>query len=101
MSSLSAVEALVSGHPRVAKMVPITGAGRLRECKNTKFVWELRKTGFCGGGVKYSCFSLTCTHCIQELTAKAGAFGAFSYFAFLILSTLSTLREDLRPDRSQ
>ena len=32
------VEALVSGHPRVAKMVPVTVAGHLRECKNTEFV---------------------------------------------------------------
>ena len=31
-------EALVSGHPRVAKKVPVPGAGRLRECKNTEFV---------------------------------------------------------------
>ena len=52
------VEALLSGHPRDvrtpwdAKMVPVTGAGRLRECKNTKFVWELRKTAFCEDGRK-------------------------------------------------
>ena len=25
----------------------------LRECKNTEFVWELRKTGFCEGGRKH------------------------------------------------
>ena len=25
----------------------VTGAGRLQEHKNTKFVWDLRKTGFC------------------------------------------------------
>ena len=24
----------------------ITGAGRLRECENTEFVWEFNKTGF-------------------------------------------------------
>ena len=41
----------VSGHPRDAKKVFITGAGRLRESKNTEFVWELRKTGFCEGGL--------------------------------------------------
>ena len=63
---ISTVEALVSGHPRVAKIVPITGAGRLRECKSKEFVWELRKTGFCEGGLKYSCFPLTCTDCIQK-----------------------------------
>ena len=28
----------------------VTGAGRLGECKNTEFVWELSKTGFCKGG---------------------------------------------------
>ena len=40
------VEALVSGHPRGAKKVSVTGAGRLRECENTEFVWELNKSGF-------------------------------------------------------
>ena len=40
----------MSGHPRVAKMVPVTVAGRLGECKNTEFVEEWRKTGFCEGG---------------------------------------------------
>ena len=44
------VEALVSGQPRVAKMVPVTGAGHLRECENTEFIWESRKTGVCEGG---------------------------------------------------
>ena len=28
------------------KFVRNSGAGRLRECKNTEFVWELRKAGF-------------------------------------------------------
>ena len=38
------VEILVSGHPRNAKKVSVTtGDGRLRECKNTEFVWELGK----------------------------------------------------------
>ena len=46
------VEALVSGHGRDAKKVPVTGAGRLRECKNTEFVREVRKTRFCEGGLK-------------------------------------------------
>ena len=41
----------MSGHPRDAKKVPVPGAGRLRECKNTEFVGELRKTGFCEGGL--------------------------------------------------
>ena len=31
------------------KKVSVTGAGRLQEHKNTKFVWDLRKTGFCRG----------------------------------------------------
>ena len=40
---LYTVEALVSGHhPWDAKKVPVIGAGRLRECKNTEFVWDLR-----------------------------------------------------------
>ena len=37
------------------KKVSVTGAGHLRECKNTDFVWELRKMGFCEGGRKESC----------------------------------------------
>ena len=49
------VKALVFRHPRDTKMVSVTAAGRLRECKNTEFVWELRKTGFCGGVFKKSC----------------------------------------------
>ena len=94
---ISAVEALVSGNPRVAKMVSITWAGRLRECKNTEFVWKLRKTSFCEGGLKYSCFPLTCTDCIQKsLLRKLVPSAPFVFFAFLILSTS---REDLRPDR--
>ena len=42
------MEVLVRGHPRDAKKVPVTGAARLRECKNTEFVLELRKTGLRG-----------------------------------------------------
>ena len=45
-------EALVGGHSRDAKKVFVTEAGRLRECKNTEFVWELRERGFCEGGRK-------------------------------------------------
>jgi len=33
----------------------LTGAGRLQECKNTEFVWKLRKMGFCQGGHNKSC----------------------------------------------
>ena len=33
----------------------IPGAGRLQECKNAEFVWELSKTGVCEGGRKWSC----------------------------------------------
>ena len=39
------VEALVSRLPQDVKKVSVTGAGRLQECKNTEFDWELRKTG--------------------------------------------------------
>ena len=46
------VKALVSERPRDSKKVFVTGAGRLRECKNTDFVWELKKTRFCEGGRK-------------------------------------------------
>ena len=41
------VEALLSGHLWEAKKVSVTSAGCLRECKNTEFLWVLRKTGFC------------------------------------------------------
>ena len=51
------VEALISRHPWGLKKVSITtGAGCLQECKNTEFVWELRKTAFCEGGFHlYEC----------------------------------------------
>ena len=48
------VKALVFRHPWDTKMVSVTAAGHLRECKNTEFVWELRKIGFCGGVFKKS-----------------------------------------------
>ena len=48
-SLLFTVEALMSGHPQNTKKVSVTKAGRLRGCKNTEFLWELRKTGFCEG----------------------------------------------------
>ena len=35
---VSTLEAPVSGHPRDGKKVPVNGAGRLRELKNTEFV---------------------------------------------------------------
>ena len=45
------VEALMSGHPWDVEKVPVSEAGgRLREYKNTEFVWEFRKKGFCEGG---------------------------------------------------
>ena len=40
----------MNGHPRDAKKESETGAGLLQERKNTEFVWELRKMGFCKGG---------------------------------------------------
>lgn len=51
-SLLFTVEALMSGHPQNTKKVSVTNAGRLRGCKNTEFLWELRKTGFCEGELK-------------------------------------------------
>ena len=39
----------MSGHPREAKKVLVTGTGRLREfTENSMIVREVRKTGFCG-----------------------------------------------------
>ena len=39
-------EALVSGHTRGVKKVSVAGAGHLRECENTEFVWEFNHWGF-------------------------------------------------------
>ena len=44
------VKALVNERPRNLKKMFVTGAGRLREYKNTDFLWELKKTRFCEGG---------------------------------------------------
>ena len=45
----------MSAHPWATlgtrKKVSITGASRLRECKNTEFEWELSKRGFVKVGV--------------------------------------------------
>ena len=40
----------MGGHSRDVKKVSVARAGRSWECKNTEFVWEMRKTGFCEGG---------------------------------------------------
>ena len=39
-SKLATVETLVCGRPQGVKNVSTTGAGHLRECKNTLVVWE-------------------------------------------------------------
>ena len=44
------MEALVRGHSQDVKKVSVARAGRLWECKNIEFVWEVRKKGFCEGG---------------------------------------------------
>ena len=41
------VEAFTSVHPWEVKKMSVTEAGRLQEWKNTEFLRELRKTGFC------------------------------------------------------
>ena len=48
------VEALVSGHPRYANKVSVTGAGRLRGNVKiqTDIVWKLKVTLFCEGCCK-------------------------------------------------
>ena len=48
----STVDAPVSGHSRDAEIVSVTGADRLPELVNTKFVWELKEKRFCQGGRK-------------------------------------------------
>ena len=47
-------EPFVSRHPHDVKGIK-AGAGRLQEFKNTEFVRELRKMGFCETGCKQSC----------------------------------------------
>lgn len=37
------VKALLNERPRDSIKMFVTGAGRLPECKNTDFVWELKK----------------------------------------------------------
>ena len=39
-SKVATVETLVCGRPQGVKKVSTTGAGHLRECKNTLVVWE-------------------------------------------------------------
>ena len=39
-SKLATVETLVCGRPQGVKKVSTTGAGHLRECKNTLVAWE-------------------------------------------------------------
>ena len=39
-SKLATVKTLVCGRPQGVKKVSTTGAGHLRECKNTLVVWE-------------------------------------------------------------
>ena len=53
LTDISSQNLCFSQLPRDSKKVSVTGAGRLRECKNTEFVWELRKwTGFSEGNRK-------------------------------------------------
>jgi len=42
MTIVFTVEAPFSGHPLDSKKVSVIGTGRLRECKTSKFVWELK-----------------------------------------------------------
>ena len=64
------MEALVSGHPRDMKKGYITGVGCLRECKNTEFVWEIRKMGFCEGGRKKNCLRVFITSLPQTVIPR-------------------------------
>ena len=52
----------------------IPGAGRLRECKNAEFVWELIKTGFCEGGRKWS-YLLTRVSIMRASTVQLFSLG--------------------------
>ena len=45
----------MSGHPWDVKKVSVTEAGHLQKCKNTQFLWELRKMGICEDGRMYGC----------------------------------------------
>ena len=58
---------------RNAKKLSVIEAGRLRECKNTEFVWELRKTGVAKAAIKRAVHLLACAeenfHCACALLA--------------------------------
>ena len=58
---------------RNAKKLSVIEAGRLRECKNTEFVWELRKTGVAKAAIKRAVHLLECAeesfHCACALLA--------------------------------
>ena len=58
---------------RNAKTLSVIEAGRLRECKNTEFVWELRKTGVAKAAIKRAVHLLECAeenfHCACALLA--------------------------------
>ena len=42
-------------HDYLHKMTVCNWSWPLTECKNTEFVFELSKIGFCEGGCKWSC----------------------------------------------
>ena len=56
---------------RNAKKLSVIEAGRLRECKNTEFVWELRKRGVAKAAIKRAVHLLQCAkenfHCACAL----------------------------------
>ena len=58
---------------RNAKKLSVIEAGHLRECKNTEFVWELRKTGVAKAAIKRAVHLLECAeenfHCACALLA--------------------------------
>ena len=58
---------------RNAKKLSVIEAGRLREFKNTEFVWELRKTGVAKAAIKRAAHLLECAeenfHCACALLA--------------------------------
>ena len=74
------MEAVVSGHPQDTKKVYVTGAGHFWECKNTEFVWQLRKT------VKVAISrAVRLRECSWKSNFILKIFSSAYYFIFLLL----------------
>ena len=71
----------MGGHSQDVKKVSVARAGRLWECKNIEFVWEVRKKGFCEGG---RWVDLSASECpLGKLSPYCSFFHGVSFLNFL------------------